>query len=143
MTTSFMYRLILSGFFCLPLTVAAEATAPVMRMAEPISIGSILQMLFGLVLVLVVIFGLGWLLRRVSVLPGQHPKLKIVASLALSNRERVVLVQVGEEQVLVGVAQGQVSLIKSFDEPVIEPVVRSSSEFSKRLQQALKKGRAS
>ncbi len=138
-----MYRLILSGFFCLPLTVAAEATAPVMRMAEPISIGSILQMLFGLVLVLVVIFGLGWLLRRVSVLPGQHPKLKIVASLALSNRERVVLVQVGEEQVLVGVAQGQVSLIKSFDEPVIEPVVRSSSEFSKRLQQALKKGRAS
>jgi len=139
----FFARVISVVLFCLPLKVMAESAAPAMRMAEPISPGAVLQMLLGLALVLLVIFGLGWLLRRVSVLPGQHPKLKIVASLALSNRERVVLVQVGDEQVLLGVAQGQVSLIKSFDEPVIAPLVRGSSEFSKRLQQALKRGQSS
>ncbi len=143
MAIPLLSRFISALLVYLPLSVMAETPAPAMRMAEPISPGAVLQMLLGLALVLLVIFGLGWLLRRVSVLPGQHPKLKIVASLALSNRERVVLVQVGDEQVLLGVAQGQVSLIKSFDEPVIEPVVRGSSEFSKRLQQALKKERSS
>ena len=43
---------------------------------------------------------------------------RIVASLPLGQRERVVVVQVGEQQVMLGVAQGRVNLIQALDEPL-------------------------
>ncbi|WP_191905934.1 flagellar biosynthetic protein FliO [Nitrincola iocasae] len=103
------------------------------------SITSVLQLVLGLALVLGTIFLIAWLLRKVTLLPGQHRKLRVVAALSLGNRERAVLVQVGDEQLLLGVAQGQVSLLKSFDQPVIELESGQNSAFSKKLSQYLQK----
>lgn len=99
-----------------------------------------MQLLLGLGLVLGTILLMAWLLRKVTVLPGQHQKLKVIAALSLGQRERAVLVQVGEEQLLLGVAQGQVTLLKSFDKPIIlpdQPV--KTSAFSRTLNQYLNK----
>ncbi|WP_268746571.1 flagellar biosynthetic protein FliO [Nitrincola sp. A-D6] len=82
---------------------------------------------------------IAWLLRKVTLLPGQHRKLRVVAAMSLGNRERAVLVQVGEQQLLLGVAQGQVSLLKSFDQPVIELESGTDSAFSKKLSQYIQK----
>lgn len=103
------------------------------------SLASILQLVLGLGFVLGTIFLMAWLLRKVTLLPGQHRKLRVVAALSLGNRERAVLVQVGEQQLLLGVAQGQVSLLKSFETPVIEPETGADSAFSKKLSQYLSK----
>lgn len=83
---------------------------------------------------------MAWLLRKVSVLPGQHKKLKVVAALSLGQKERAVLIQIGEEQMLLGVSQNQVTLLKSFETPVIttdDLVVESA--FAKKLNQYLSK----
>ena len=106
---------------------------------DPMSLASILQLLLGLGFVLGTIFLMAWLLRKVTLLPGQHRKLRVVAALSLGNRERAVLVQVGEQQLLLGVAQGQVCLLKSFDTPIIEPETGRDSAFSKKLSQYLPK----
>lgn len=106
---------------------------------DPMSIASVLQLLLGLALVLGTIFLLAWLLRKVTLLPGQHRKLRVVAALSLGNRERAVLIQVGEQQLLLGVSQGQVSLLQTFDTPVVESETGVDSAFSKKLSQYLHK----
>ena len=75
-------------------------------------------MVIGLILVL------GWILRRLrgATLLGGSRQLKIVASLALGQRERVVVVQVGEEQWLLGVTAQRISGLGKLEQPLtIEP----------------------
>lgn len=72
-------------------------------------------------LVIAVLVILGWILRRfrgASFLGGNR-QLKMVASLALGQRERVVVVQVGKEQWLLGVTAQQVTGLGKLEQPLI------------------------
>jgi len=127
-----------------PLSWSSESpssqVARVYKSPDPFSFESIMQLLLGLGLVLGTILAMAWLLRKVSVLPGQHRKLKVVAALSLGHKERAVLVQVGEEQMLLGVSQGQVTLLKSFEQPVIVPdQPAAESAFARKLNQYISK----
>ena len=96
------------------------------------------QLLAGLVLVLVVFLGLAWLVKRTGVAGGfSQQGLKVVASLPLSSRERVVLIEAGSKQILLGVAQGRVNLLESFDQPLVEPSVTPQAPFSHWLQKSM------
>lgn len=96
------------------------------------------QLLAGLVLVLVVFLGLAWLAKRTGVAGGfSHQGLKVIASLPLSSRERVVLIEAGSKQILLGVAQGRVNLLESFDQPLVEPSVTPQAPFSHWLQKSM------
>ncbi len=118
----------------------SETSAPAYQRPDPFSFESIMQLLMGLGLVLGTIVVMAWLLRKVSVLPGQHRQLKVVAALSLGQKERAVLVQVGEEQLLLGVAQGQVTLLKHYDQPIISPEQSgANSAFAQKLSQYIKK----
>lgn len=88
---------------------------------EPFTGAVVLELLLGLGLVVALIFLLAWLLRRVNGLQMRGQQMKIVASTALGTRERAVLLQVGERQLLLGVAPGRVTLLESFPEKIIEP----------------------
>ncbi|HEY1328084.1 MAG TPA: flagellar biosynthetic protein FliO [Casimicrobiaceae bacterium] len=71
--------------------------------------GGLLRATLGLALVLALIFAVGWLMRRIAParVSAQGP-LRIVGSHALGARERVVLLEVGEQWLVVGVAPGNV-----------------------------------
>lgn len=115
------------------LTPVVSQARPVV---EPLNSGSVMQMLAGLLLVVGLIFLLAWLLKRFTGISGQHRSLQVVASLSLSAREKLVLVQAGDKQLLLGVAPGRVNLLQSYDQPLIEPGV-AMGEFASKLQQAL------
>ncbi len=84
------------------------------------------NLVISLILVVGLIFACIWLIKRLSNLNhATEGQLSTIASLSLGARERIVLVQVGEQQVLIGVAPGRVSKLQTFAEPVIE--VNSSS----------------
>ena len=72
--------------------------------------GAVIQMLGALALVLAVLFAVLWLLRRVSGgrLNGAAP-IRTVGGIALGSRERVVLLEIGEHWLVVGVAPGSVT----------------------------------
>ncbi|WP_299195971.1 flagellar biosynthetic protein FliO [uncultured Amphritea sp.] len=125
---------------CSGLSVAADAEKGVVTVpravVDPVNAGSIMQLLAGLILVVALILLLGWLVKRYSGLPGQNKALRVVASLPLTTREKLVLVQAGDQQLLLGVAPGRVNLLHSYDQPLIEPGV-AMGEFASRLQQAI------
>lgn len=81
--------------------------------------GYLLQLVAGLGLVLVSIAVLAWALKRLQRLPSKmRSALRILGALSVGPRERLLLVQVGETQLLVGVAPGRVSRLLTLSTPV-------------------------
>jgi len=98
------------------------------------------QIVISLVLVLLIIFISAWLLRRYGRFPGvAEGNLKVLGALSVGQRERILLLKVGNEQILVGVTSSRISRLHQLEEPVeVKDNVPVSSQFSQRLQEALK-----
>lgn len=82
---------------------------PALSPAPAVGAGELTKVAGGLVLVLALIAGLGWAaqrLRQVRGTGGRH--LKILDALPLGTRERLVLVEVDGERVLIGIAGGRI-----------------------------------
>ena len=77
------------------------------------------SMILSLLMVLAVIIVSAYMLKRFNVIQHSTQGLKVVASLPLSTKEKLVVVQVGEKQLLLGVTSQQINLIESLDEPLI------------------------
>lgn len=76
----------------------------------------VLQMVLGLVVVVACIYGLFWLSKRVGYNKlFRNQSMQVVSSMAVGQRERVVLVKVGDTPILLGVAPGRVSQLHVFD----------------------------
>jgi len=74
---------------------------------------------FALVFVLGLILALAWLAKRMPGLAGaSNPSLKLVASLSLGPRERVVVVDLGGTQLLLGVGAGGTRALHTLDAPL-------------------------
>lgn len=100
-------------------------------------LASLAEVVLALLLVVAVIVGLGWLLRRVQHGVGSSSaQLRVVAALALGPRERVVLVALGETQLLLGVSGSGITFLHQLDEPLPERQ-GVDSEFALRLRRAL------
>jgi flagellar protein FliO/FliZ len=86
-----------------------SATSTASTPAAPDLAASLGQMAFGLAVVIVLLFASLWLLRRLSAPRGNGAALKVLGAAAVGPRERVVLVEVGDEVLVLGVAPGQVT----------------------------------
>lgn len=97
---------------------AAAATpfaAPQIQ-AAPSSAGSLVRVTVALIIVLAAVLAAAWLARRVRAVGGaSNPSLEVLAQLPLGTRERAVLMRVGERQLLIGVAPGNVRTLYVFE----------------------------
>lgn len=110
--------------------------------AEPMAASNLFQLLFGLIVVLIAIGASAFLLKRIGRLPQGPGAMRIVAGLSLGARERAVLIQVGDRQILLGVAPGRVSTLHVLDRPVESlPAGLPAGGFAERLAQLMKGGR--
>ena len=95
-------------FLALPsllLALPAVAAEPAASMSSTGMGTQMTKLLLGLLLVIGLIFLLAWLLRRMQQLnPRSNQAIKLISSHALGPRERLVLIQVGSEQVLLGLS---------------------------------------
>lgn len=120
---------------------AATATASAAATGSGMA-GQLAQLVLGLLLVLGLIFFLAWLLRRVQQAgpAGKGQVIDIVGSRALGPRDRLVLVQVGNEQILLGLSPGTITALHVLKEPVQVPTSEQAApEFAQRLMELLGK----
>lgn len=114
---------------------AAAATA----MPPAIGISNVLQMFSALLVVVLAIVVMAWLMRRFNRLGGgSGASLKVLASVSLGQRERAVLVQVGAQQLLLGVGQGNVRTLLVLEEPIALNGTATAGAFAEKLAKALK-----
>jgi flagellar protein FliO/FliZ len=81
--------------------------------------GQLLQLMLGLLAVIAAVLLLArWLPRLQGMRAGGGGSLRVVDALPLGQKERLLLVQVGEQQLLLGVTAGTISTLHRLDRPV-------------------------
>jgi flagellar protein FliO/FliZ len=123
--------MLIALLIALPLvSQAAEVAAPSTNVGSQLT-----QLLLGLLLIVGLILGLAWLIRRVQQTgPRGNNTIKLIATQHLGPRERLVLVQVGQEQLLVGLTAGRITPLHVMKEPVrLSDEQPASPEFAQRL----------
>ncbi|MCA1805149.1 MAG: flagellar biosynthetic protein FliO [Xanthomonadaceae bacterium] len=136
----FVTAVLLAGLA--PWLRAAEEALPRTQAAgaDPLAVGNLVQLTLGLLAVLLLLGGLAWLLRRSGrFTTGMHGALQVLGGVSMGTRERVVLLQVGKQQLLVGVAPGRIQTLHVLDEPidVTESPMRPKAGFAQALDMAL------
>jgi flagellar protein FliO/FliZ len=119
-------------------TLHAGTTQPahVPATSAPGTAGTIGGTLFALLFVLALIFALAWLAKRLPGVAGSsHRALRVVASLSLGPRERVVVVDVGGTQLLLGVGAGGTRALHTLDAPLPEAEAPRAPAFAQLLAQ--------
>jgi flagellar biosynthetic protein FliO len=91
--------------------VTPPAAGPVTMPASSAT-GSLLQTLFALIVVLGVLGALAWFLKRYGPKAmGGSANLRVVGSLNLGGRERLLVVEIGNQWVVVGASPGRVNAL--------------------------------
>ncbi|MAY25062.1 MAG: flagellar biosynthetic protein FliO [Polycyclovorans sp.] len=75
--------------------------------------GHVLQMLAALVVVVGIILGASFVLKRFRLMPQGNGAIQVKAVRALGARSQLVLVEVAGEQILLGVTPGQITRLSA------------------------------
>lgn len=133
----------------LPFPVWAETGKPsYVPPPSVITTENTLQMMGGLLLVLAIIGGMTWLLKRFSLIStATAGVVKVVAATGVGQRERVVVVEIDNTWLVLGVAPGRVNKLHTMNKPLTDtasttPDNSSVETFATQLNQSIKKENA-
>jgi flagellar protein FliO/FliZ len=116
-----------------PITLAPATPMP-MTMPLPsasASAGSLLQTVLALAFVLALLAGLAWFLKRYGPKPGgANNALRVVSSLSLGGRERVVLIEVADQWIVVGASPGRINALATM--PRQQPASGSGPDMAQQ-----------
>jgi flagellar protein FliO/FliZ len=119
-----------------PLVFAEEST-PVVGKHSGANMDA-MSMIVSLLLVLGLIVVCALLVKRFQPMIQMNSALKVVSSLSLGAKERIVVVQVGDKQLLLGVTSQQISLLESLESP-LQKETSPSSDINSSLRSLFKK----
>lgn len=137
------WQVIPASLFSAP--VFAQAAAESLAPLDPVSAPYLVKLTGGLILVVAIIFLLAWLLKKFNLNPqSQNGLIRIVAGLNIGTRDRIVLLQVGEEQILLGLTPGRIEKLHSLAKPV-EPheYMAEPDSFVAKFNQLMGEGKKS
>jgi flagellar protein FliO/FliZ len=88
--------------------------------------GSLLQTLLALVFVLALLAALAWFMKRYGPrAAGASTHLRVVGALSLGGRERIMVVEVGDQWIVVGASPGRINALATM--PKQETVAASAA----------------
>lgn len=115
---------------------AGPAVAPGTRVSEVSNWPVVVLGLLGIVMLILLV---AWLLKRLGGLHAMGMRgMKVVAVLPLGAREKVALVDINGQQLLLGVTSQNINLLHTFDQPVLtETDKKGGHDFASKLQSLL------
>lgn len=133
-------------FWWFPACFAVPGADVPKQAVRTVSSGDMLHWGMGLLIVLAIFFFCVWGMRKLSgISAGGTEKMRVVGGLSLGMREKVVLLQVGKKQLILGVTPGRIDalhVLEGDDCLTNEPSsIHKDSGFSAIVQQVIK-GRA-
>jgi flagellar protein FliO/FliZ len=103
-----------TALFTLPVCAAeqAEKAAVPHLPGATLGTGALIQTVLVLLLIVGMIFGLAWVVRRTGYAAGAGKGMvKVLGGVSLGPRERAMILQAGDTRLLVGVAPGRVQTL--------------------------------
>ncbi len=115
---------------------------------DPTSGHYLLQMATGLFVVLLCIIALAWFAKKMNRFQSfSGGPLNIIASLGMGARERVVLLQVADKQILIGVSAGNIQALHVLETPIDlsekQTTTTSGDSFADKLKTMITNANAS
>lgn len=139
------FHFLFGALICIGISSAAGA-ADAVSPANPASAGSLLQVVLGLCLVVGLMAAAAWVLKRfnMSRMTSGAP-VRIVGGVAVGSRERIIVVEVADQWIVVGVAPGRVNTLSTMPRQESAPYPAGAAPtagFSAWLKQAADKRNA-
>jgi len=126
---------------------AAPARLP--QAAPGPSAGSLLQTIFALVLVLALLAALAWAAKRYGPrVAGNSANLRMIGALNIGGRERIMVIEVGDQWIVVGASPGRVNALATMPKgdaaasAALAGHAPSASTFADWLKQTIDKRNA-
>lgn len=121
---------------------AAVAHAADSASASSSAAGNLVQVTLGLLVVLGLMAASAWLLRRFNAakcISAAH--VKIIGGVSVGSRERIVVVEIADQWIVVGVAPGRVNALSTMPRQEITAVTDAApaKNFSTWLAQTIEK----
>ena len=137
-----MNRLLFNVLLLLPTGVLFAAEEAVKKapaqLADPVSSSQIIQVISMLLVVIGLIFAFAWFIRRFGQVGlGGKNVIRFIGGIAVGQREKIVLIEVGKEQILIGVAPGRVDKIHVLKEPITITEEQNKVSFAQRLSEVI------
>jgi flagellar protein FliO/FliZ len=109
--------------------------------ASPLSVGSLAQLSLSLIAIVALILAMGWVLKRFKLAsPGRSFDMAVLDELKMGPRERIVLIRIGEAQVLVGIGAGGIVPLTPLPAPItLKASSGSSPAFAERLREMMRR----
>ncbi len=120
---------------------ASAAQSQFQGTTKNLSLQDVANWAASLIVVLAIFLFCVWVIRKTQHLTtAQGQTLKVVTGLALGMREKLVLVQVGEKQILLGVTPGRIEklLVLEGDAQLKSDSAPTTAVFAKKLAQVMK-----
>ena len=116
---------------------AASAQSAAVPDTPGILSGSMVQMLLALALIIGLLFAGAILLRRLNggKAFGATGPMRIIGGLMISPRERIVLLEVDETWIVVGIVPGQIKTLHTLPKGALPPPNNTDSRFGHWLKQ--------
>lgn len=135
-------RWLIFFIFYWPMGLLAQSDGNETTIMNPVSPSYMMKMTGGLLLVVAIIFFIAWMLKRLNLTQqSQSGILRIVAALSVGTRDRIVLVQVGDEQILVGLSPGRMEKLHTLTQLVsAEENAETPTPFARKLNELMGKG---
>ena len=109
----------------------AQEVAPAVSPSSLFTGDYLLQVVGSFVVVIVLLVAVLVMLKRFNgVSTSMGGDMRVVSSVGVGQRERAVLLQVGEQQVLLGVGPGNVRTLHVFNEPAVSATSSATPSFS-------------
>lgn len=106
-----------SGTLAVTLLSAAPACVQAAQSAPAVEAFGVVKVLFGLGVVLAAVVGAAWLARRFSPQTMGGTWMRVQGAVAVGARERIMLLEIKETWLVIGVAPGHVNLLHSLPRP--------------------------
>jgi flagellar protein FliO/FliZ len=107
---------------------------------SPLSVGSLAQLTLSLIAVVALILAMGWVLKRFKLAaPGRSKDMSVLDELKVGPRERIVLIGIGEAQVLVGIGAGGIVPLTPLSAPISLKVPGPAPAFAERLRDMMRR----
>ncbi|MDP9108254.1 MAG: flagellar biosynthetic protein FliO [Pseudomonadota bacterium] len=126
-------------------SLVQAANAAVVAAAAPSPAG-MLQVTFGLLVVVGLLFAVMWSLKKMGA--GKHAPagaVKVVGGVSVGNRERILVVEVADQWIVVGVTPTTISALSTMPRQVgvdLSPTAPLAKNFSAWLKQTIDKRNA-
>ena len=100
----------LSAFLFISLPATAQSTTP--------TVPPYVSILLSLFVVIAIIFAMAFIMRRFNVTQSGSSDLKSVATMMVGTKERIMVIEVGDEQHLVGITANSINHLSKLDTPI-------------------------